>query len=299
MSDHTHHSKKYSTTFYMQLDNTDLQRMLILSICIHAILLMVRFVPKELEKSWDKEALQVVLVNTIGDTVPNKAQAIANANLLGSGNAESGMVKSPLPNMDAIQDGESLEDLQAQVKNLEAVQTNLLSMLKGKIAHHADSGTSQEYNPEQGLANQTNTLQIKRQIAALDKEIQDYNKRPKRAQLSIATREADFASYYAIWSDRTERLGTEHYVDAARGKLAEVIVTVSVRSDGSLEGLVLERSSGDKAIDKGTLRLLKRLAPYPKFQGTLKAKVDILDITTKLIFTPANTLSTVMESSSN
>ena len=288
--------KKTILNTYTQLGKTDLRRMLMLSILIHTLILAIKFVPKELEKIWDNEALQVVLVNTIGDTIPNDAQALANANLLGGGEADDGIVKSPLPNMEAVQDGESLEDLQKQVKNLEAVQSSLLSLLKGKSFMNAASGTAQTYNPEQGEASDSTTAQIKREVASLDKEIQDYNKRPKRAQLSIATREASFATYYALWSDRTERLGTEYYVEDARGKFAEVIVTVSVRSDGSLEGLVLERSSGDKAIDRGTLRLLKRLAPYPSFKGKLKENVDVLDITTKLVFTPANTLTTVMKS---
>jgi periplasmic protein TonB len=293
---HCRRLKSILVKAYLKLGKTDLQRMLVLSTCLHVLVLAVKFVPEQLDKIWENEALQVVLVNTIGDTAPNNAQALANANLLGGGEADDGMVTSPLPNMEAVQDGESLEELQKQVKNLEAVQSSLLSILKGKADINAPSGTAQEYNPEQGKANNSTTAQIKREIAALDKEIQDYNKRPKRAQLSIATREASFATYYALWSDRTERLGTEYYVEAARGKSAEVIVTVSVRADGSLEGLVLERSSGNKAIDNGTLNLLKRLAPYPRFKGTLKDNVDVLDITTKLVFTPANTLTTVMKS---
>jgi protein TonB len=241
----------------------------------------------------------VVLVNTASDQAPSEAQALSNANLRGGGEADEGIVKSPLPNLDAVQDGESLEDLQKQVKNLEAVQSSLLSALKGKTTDHATSGTSQQYNPEQGQAADVKDVQLKREIAALDKEIQDYNKRPKRAQISPSTRDAAFATYYALWSAHAERLGTDNYPVVARGKYAEVVVTVSVRADGSLEGMTLERTSGDSKIDSAAILLLKKMAPYPRFKGNLKAGFDVLDITTKLVFTPANTLTAETRTDAN
>ncbi len=283
-------------TAYLKLGKTDLQRMLVMSAVLHAAVLIVRFVPDEFAKHWEKESLQVVLVNAASEEAPSDAQALANANLRGGGEADDGMVKSPLPNLDAVQDGESLEELQKQVKNLEAIQSSLLSALKGKAETSAVSGTSQQYNPEQGRTSDNAETQLKREIAALDKQVQDYNKRPKRVQISPATREAAFAAYYALWSDHTERLGTEYYPEAARGKYAEIVVTVSVHADGSLDDLVVERSSGNKAIDAGAIRLLRRLAPYPRFKSNLKSKVDVLDITTKLVFTPANTITTEMQS---
>jgi periplasmic protein TonB len=268
--------------------------MLVLSVVLHALVLVVRFVPDDILKRWDKEALLVVLVNSSGDEAPSEAQALANATLRGGGESDAGMVKSPLINMGAVQDGDDLTFLQKQVSILEKEQASLLAMLKGQSNTQAPSGTAQQFNPKTGTAAQTNSAPLMREIAALDKNIEDYNKRPKRKFISPATREAAFATYFALWSDRTERLGTEFYPEAARGKFAEVTVTVSVRKDGSIEDLILEKSSGDKAIDRGALRLLKRLAPYPAFKGALRQSVDVLDITTKLIFTPAGELTAQM-----
>jgi periplasmic protein TonB len=281
-------------TGYLRLGKTHLQRMLVLSVVLHALVLVVRFVPDDILKRWDKEALLVVLVNSSGDEAPSEAQALANATLRGGGASDAGMVKSPLINMAATQDGDDLTFLQKQVSILEKEQASLLAMLKGQSNTQAPSGTAQQFNPKTGTAAQTNSAPLMREIAALDKNIEDYNKRPKRKFISPATREADFATYFALWSDRTERLGTEFYPEAARGKFAEVTVTVSVRKDGSIEDLILEKSSGDKAIDRGALRLLKRLAPYPAFKGALRQSVDVLDITTKLIFTPAGELTAQM-----
>ncbi len=278
-------------TGYLRLGKTHLQRMLVLSALIHGLVLVVRFVPEEVIKRWDKQALLVVLVNSSSEETPSQAQALANANLLGGGDDDSGIVKSPLPNMGAVQDGDELSFLQKQVMSLEKEQAALLSMLKGKSPIYAPSGSSQAFNPLSGTAALASTTPLMREVAALDKQVQDYNKRPKRKFISPATREAVFANYFAQWSDRTERLGTEYYPEAARGKSAEVMVTVSVRSDGSIEDIVLEKTSGNKAIDRGALNLLKRLAPYPAFKDALKQQVDVLDITTKLVFTPADTFT--------
>jgi protein TonB len=281
-------------TGYLRLGKTHLQRMLVLSVVLHALVLVVRFVPDDILKRWDKEALLVVLVNSSGDEAPSEAQALANATLRGGGESDAGMVKSPLINTGAVQDGDDLTFLQKQVSILEKEQASLLAMLKGQSNTQAPSGTAQQFNPKTGTAAQTNSAPLMREIASLDKNIEDYNKRPKRKFISPATREAAFATYFTLWSDRTERLGTEFYPEAARGKFAEVTVTVSVRKDGSIEDLILEKSSGDKAIDRGALRLLKRLAPYPAFKGALRQSVDVLDITTKLIFTPAGELTAQM-----
>ena len=285
------------STGYFKLGKTHLQRMLILSALIHALVLAIKFVPDEVLKRWDKEALMVILVNSDSAVAATQAQALANANLIGGGESDRGIAQSPLPNMGATQDGEALAALQKQVTMLEKEQSSLLAALKGSLSFQANSGTSQKINPEQGAAMESTTAPLMREIAALDKQVQDYNGRPKRKNISPATREAAFAAYYALWSDRTERLGTQYYPEAAKGKFAEIMVTVSVRSDGTIEGIEVHNGgSGNKAIDRGALRLLKRLAPYPKFQGALKQSVDVLDITTRLVFTPGGSITAEMQS---
>jgi periplasmic protein TonB len=285
-------------TGYLKLGKTHLQRMLVLSAAVHALVIVVRFVPDDALRRWDKEALMVVLVNAQGDTPASQAQALANANLLGGGDADSGMVQSPLPNMGAVQDGDELAVLQKQVTVLEREQASLIAALKGSTDLKAPTGNALKFNPKAGTSSDTANAPLMREVAALDKQIQDYSSRPKRKFLSPATREVGFAAYYALWSDRTERLGTEYYPEAARGKSAQVLVTVSVRSDGSLDEIIIHNGgSGNKAIDRGAMLLLKKLAPYPKFSPSLKAQVDILDITTRLIFTPAGTLTAQMMAS--
>jgi protein TonB len=219
-----------------------------------------------------------------------KAQALAQSTLAGGGEANEGMVKSPLPDSGETGDGDALVAAQRQVQVLEQEQAALLAALKSPSTPITALGTNRNFNPTPGTAQDTTSEAFMRQVAALDKQVQDYNSRPRRKQLSPATKEAAFAAYYSQWSERLEKLGTENYPEKARGKSGEVVVTVSIKPNGRLVSAEVMRSSGDRDLDRAALRLLQQLAPYQPFWGELKDRVDILDITTRLIFTPGQTL---------
>src|SRR3954469_2357376 len=80
--------KKFST----------LQIALTVSIGVHALLLVVRFVdPEGFNRVFQDTPLEVILVNGSSAEAPTKAQAIAQRNLAGGGEAERGRATSPLP----------------------------------------------------------------------------------------------------------------------------------------------------------------------------------------------------------
>jgi hypothetical protein len=77
---------------------TTLHWALLASLAVHAILLSVRFVdPERFNRLFKDTPLEVVLVNARSQEAPLQAQAIAQANLAGGGEALSGRATSPLP----------------------------------------------------------------------------------------------------------------------------------------------------------------------------------------------------------
>ena len=77
------------------------------SLLLHAGLLAVRFSPPENSKSRPlASSLEIILVNARHDKVPLKADALAQANLNGGGDAEAGRAKSPLPDLRQSVDGD-------------------------------------------------------------------------------------------------------------------------------------------------------------------------------------------------
>ena len=70
------------------------------SVLVHGALLAVRFAaPDAFHFQPADPGLEVILVNAKHDKKPVKAQALAQANLDGGGNADAGRAKSPLPDL--------------------------------------------------------------------------------------------------------------------------------------------------------------------------------------------------------
>jgi len=56
------------------------------------------------------------------------------------------------------------------------------------------------------------------------------------------------------------------------------VVTVAIRSDGSLESVLINRSSGLREIDEAVQRIARLYAPYSAFQPGLARQFDVIEI---------------------
>ena len=103
------------------------------SVLAHAALLAVHFTAPEAFKFKPTDpGLEVILVNAKHDKQPLKADALAQANLDGGGNADAGRAKSPLPDLRKSEDGESAKASRRKVEELERQQQKLLAQLDRK-----------------------------------------------------------------------------------------------------------------------------------------------------------------------
>ncbi|MGC4396655.1 TonB family protein, partial [Hydrogenophaga sp. T2] len=66
--------------------------------------------------------------------------------------------------------------------------------------------------------------------------------------------------------------------EAIRQRHTDPVVTVAVRSDGSVESVTLVRSSGVPAIDEAIARIVQGLANYPPFPPNLARQYDVVEI---------------------
>ena len=70
---------------------TTLQLALGASLIVHAVLLTVRFVdPERFNRVFQDSPLEVILVNARTNDKPEKAQALAQSNMAGGGDVDSG-----------------------------------------------------------------------------------------------------------------------------------------------------------------------------------------------------------------
>ncbi|MCG6942668.1 MAG: TonB family protein [Thiohalocapsa sp.] len=105
--------------------------------------------------------------------------------------------------------------------------------------------------------------------------------RPRRKAISTNTREYRYAAYMEAWRRKVEAIGNLNYPQAAKERelFGSLILHVAIKSDGSLEGVRVVRSSGYDVLDQAAINIVKLAAPYAPFPKDIKAETDVLDIT--------------------
>ena len=270
-----------------------------ISVGFHAIALSIHFKLPEAAGRAAERALDVILVNSKGPRKPTEhVQAKAQANLDGGGNTDADRrAATPLPAMVQVQGGDDLKQAQRKVEQLEQQQQQILSSLRAQqpapaAARKNPDAPSPQANTGADMSNAT--LAIARLEAEIARNIEEYNRRPRRKFIGARVEEYKFAQYVEDWRQRVERLGNLNYPQAAKGRFyGDVVLTVIIRADGSLLQIDLDRSSGHKVLDAAARRIVELGAPYAPFPKDIRAEATELAITRTWSFTRGNQLQTI------
>ena len=261
------------------------------SLLFHALLLSIHFRFPDALKLAAAQPLEVILVNARTKEKPVKAQALAQANLDGGGNTDQDRrAKTPLPVTKPRELGKDLAEAQRKMKDLEAQQQRLLALAKASESSAPAEAPRQspvEDAPAQpsGRDLREISLAAMRLQAQIDKRHEEYQKRPRRQFIGANASEYRFAQYEEDWRNKVERVGTLNYPAEARGRLyGNLRLEVTLRPDGSVESVRLERSSGLKALDEAAFRIVRMAAPYGAFPPDIRKDTDLLVITRTWFF---------------
>lgn len=263
-----------------------------LSLALHAGVLAVHFkLPEAISRKFESPPLEVVLVNSATRERPAKAEVLAQANLDRGGNVdEDRRARTPLPVTKPREAGKDLADAQRRVQQLEAQQQRLLAQ-----ANETERRTSEE-PPKSAPAQETPTLPSGRDLADLslaamrlqaqiDRQIDEYQKRPRKKFIGANAREYRFAQYEEDWRVKVERVGTLNYPAEARGRqYGNLRLTVTLRADGSVESIELDRSSGLKVLDAAAFKIVRMASPFAPFPADIRRDTDLLVITRTWFF---------------
>ena len=264
------------------------------SVLAHASLLAIRFAaPDAFRLQPADPGLEVILVNAKHARAPVKADALAQANLDGGGNADAGRAQSPLPDLRKIENGDSIKALQRRIAELEQQQKNVLTKVRQSQFNSAPVADQARPDPNRtGADNVDSAKAIARMTAEITQRIADENKRPKKTFISPSTREVGYAMYYKAMQKRVEEIGTLNFPQQNGHKLyGELVVYIPIFQDGSLYekegGPRVERSSGNPALDKAALSIVRRAAPFGKFPANMRStdKDDLWIVVTRFKFT--------------
>jgi protein TonB len=228
-----------------------------ISIAFHALLMAVHFqLPDSLRWKPSAQPLEVVLVNAKTRERPSRAELLAQANLDRGGNVdERRRARTPLPVTEPKNPGKDLASAQRRPRELEVQQQQLLAQPNESQARVPKSAERQAPNDEQGGQASGRDL----------------------ADLALA--------YEEDWRVKVERVGTLNYPAEARGKLyGNLRLTVTIRPDGTVESIELDRSSGLKVLDAAAFKIVRMATPFAAFPPNIRRDTDLLVITRTWFF---------------
>ena len=256
-----------------------------LSACIH-IMLIVGIGFSYLEKHSSAAAIEVTLAQYRSDTVPDRADFIAQDNQVGSGALDQ--AAAPSTPFVAIYHDEVIEEvtplLQAPAPG-ESSSTAELTVLSSRAGEEAiqrpDDGAPTNESDSIPDTPEDISLAIASLQAQLDLQQQAYARRPRRHTISSAsTQQRHDALYLDAWRRRIEMVGNQHYPEQARqqGIFGSLRMMVALRANGTVEEIRILQSSGERILDEAAVEIVRLSSPFDPFPEEIRADVDILEI---------------------
>ena len=274
-----------------------LQIALGVSVAVHAALLSVRFIdPEGFNRVFQDTPLEVILVNAKSTERPEKAQAIAQSNLAGGGDAAQGRATSPLPYSALTAVGDDFEEMQRKMDAMQEQQTQLLTQLRKQLAAMPEPDPRKQSDSGEQMSQEEKRRQLLKLLAEIEKRINSENKRPKKLYISPATREEAYAVYYSALRSKVEDKGTENFPEQGGRKLyGELTMIVTVNHDGRVLATEIVQGSGNRALDRQAEAIARAAGPFGHFNAEMRRQADQIAMVARFKFTRDQTLETNLE----
>jgi periplasmic protein TonB len=287
---------------------SSLRNALVLSALVHVAILFGFAFEQFMPKKNDMEQMEVVLVNSKSSEEPSHALLRAQNDLNGGGNTdEDHTLSSPLAAMNDDLARQASE-AEKEVARLEREALELMTQIKASQALDSKKAqiNSKRSNPQEylyhplvpnndaevsktlaGIDPNQNGQAFTREAAEISKRFDAYQKRPRRKELGGRAVAYVFAQYEDAYRTKIERVGTLNYPPPRNGEpvYGKVRVTASVKSDGTVEKIVVNNSSGDSALDQVAVNIVYMSAPFGPFTPKMHRQADVIDITRTFNFT--------------
>jgi periplasmic protein TonB len=273
-----------------------LQAALLASLLVHAAVLTVRFVdPQALQRAFSDKPLEVILVNARSTTAPELAQALAQANLAGGGEAPSGRATSPLPAAATLSPGDATEDASRRIENLQNEQQQLLAQIRREIAALPPPDPRREAGGQAARDQDEQRRRLLQLLAEIEKRVNEDSAAPKKRYISPATREAVYALYYDALRRRVEARGTRDFPQHGGEKLyGELTMNVTVDAQGRVVEAEIVRPSASRLLDAKAVAIVYAAAPFGPFSAAMRAQADQIVVTSRFRFTREDGLETTL-----
>ncbi len=266
-----------------------------LSLTLHAVLLSIHFVMPDPDK-FKRQELEVVLVNSRHAQRPDKADVLAQTNLDAGGTGDkSGRMATPLPPQERSRVGDGLVEAQRRSEQQQAPQMQVMTGPKGRPTQvdAQQVNPTDAPSPVSGYDLLDSSAAVARIEAQINKDLVDYAARPRKKFIGARASEYRFAQYEEGWRQKVLRIGNLNYPPEARGKLyGSLLISITIRADGSVRAVEIQRPSGNKILDDAAIRTVQLASPFAAFPADIRKDTDEIVITRTWSFTKGDTIKT-------
>jgi len=267
---------------------------LLVSVAIHAVLLTLRFVdPDSFNRMFEDTPLEVILVNTKSAEAPTKAQAIAQANLAGGGEADKGRATTPLPPSAVNVAGEAQDEAQRRIEQMQDVQQQLLAQIRREVAMIQPPDPSKPTQTKEEVEREERRRQMLRLLAEIEKRVNEENMRPKKRYISPATREEVYAIYYDALRRKIEERGTRDFPEYQGQRLyGELTMNLTIDAAGRVVEAEVVRPAKSAQLNRRAVAIVHAAGPFGPFSEAMRRQADQIVVTSRFRFTRTDGLET-------
>jgi len=270
---------------------------LFFAVLLHGIVILGVTFSGEEPPSERGSTLEITLVNTGNETLPDDADYLANVSQAGSGNTlanvrpQSAMNSPELAALDGIPDAADVEnrlealDNSAKPDALEtppretAADKQVVTRSRSELAALTEASAPAARNERILIARlMTPGNEFAEPMNDANQQALARSENLREKIVAVNTRESVYARYLDGWRRQVERVGNANYPDEARrgGMEGSLVLEVALNSDGTIRNLSVRRKSPHPLLDDAALRILRMAAPFPPFSDEMQAETDVL-----------------------
>ncbi len=266
-----------------------IQVAMVFSLIIHMTLLAIEFSIPDNTNPNKLAELEIILVNSKSLVAPVQTRMVAQVSLNGGGNTREDIKSRTNLSERQMLAEEFIQTSSKRIASLEDQARRLIETLDGVLTNDLENQAVPSHRSKEVVnvdASNINT-DIARLRTQISRDWSEYQRMPKRDFIGVQANEVIYAEYVDKWVEKIEDIGTKNFPRSGgqEGVYGSLLVTVSIRADGSLEEVRVDKGSGNIDLDRAVETIVKLSSPFAPFTQKMKQKTDILSITRNWRFT--------------
>jgi len=259
-----------------------------LAIALHAFLIL-GFSFKLPEHSNTSQTIEITLATHKSLHAPDKADFLAQHNQEASGTLDEAKQLTTERHAEfadtQVREVNPVPQQQAastkKIKEQQLLSTTAKSTYTTQLKLNPDE--REEREAQEGLIEDQPLVstEIASLQAKLDKQRQEYAKRPRvRTLTSVSTKESFDAKYLHDWSAKIEQVGNRNYPKEALNRriTGNLRLSVVINPDGTIYEIKVLQSSGQRILDDAARQIVRLSAPFAAFPAEIRKQADRLQI---------------------